>query len=311
MFITLEALRCMCRDCGGKSEVYDLGQVKNGAGLGPGYHDNDPVFWEVAHLVDILCNEKGFSPRQQDELFKAAFIASCDPIDGHNVSFLRNPFCRFCGSENVQVDEHDPPRFVEKDLPYISHSHWLQREPRERAEIVLKSLRGRWETIRGTGFAEMDSELKDFIDAIDCVVSFPEHEFLFEAIRAKEKGHFCVPRLTQWPDGSKIKDFSQEYSDWPIIMDLFSVKSPELPTDLRKALAETLLDLTQQGAILSWCTFEGGFTPYAVCTDGVCQFALRASEREEKSWTEMLEASRTMIFNRFASLKDILPDLLF
>jgi hypothetical protein len=144
-------------------------------------------------------------------------------------------------------------------------------------------------------------------------------EFLLYAARSRTSQPFRSPDLAEWPSGTSIHNFWLEDEPWPIIIELFGIRSPIVPLDLGMLLSAALWDVTSQDATLSWCMFDGVFndvaqlfTPwqiertYGICLPGeIPQVALSYQARTAPSWSRLLQRAADHLYSRYPKLKNL------
>jgi hypothetical protein len=144
-------------------------------------------------------------------------------------------------------------------------------------------------------------------------------EFLLYAARPRTSPPFQSPSINEWPIGTKIGNFWLEDDPWPIVIELFSIRTFDLPHNLSELLSATMLDVMKQGAILSWYMFDGVFNDVAQLfipwqierTYGICfpgetpQLALTKDARSVLAWRVLLEAAADYLYSRYPMLKTL------
>jgi hypothetical protein len=141
----------------------------------------------------------------------------------------------------------------------------------------------------------------------------PGIEVLLYGLRPPEVGPLRPPDLAGWPTGTGVERFTLEDDPWPVSIDLFEIHAPSLPEERERALFDTLLNLTHQGATLGWYMFEGAFdgiaplfTPWQIeQTYGICipwralALALTPAQRQSTLWANLATEAREFVLNRF------------
>lgn len=146
-------------------------------------------------------------------------------------------------------------------------------------------------------------------------------EFLLYALRARKAAPVHVPNLSAWPKGTDAAVYLLANDPWPVVVELFEIRSPAPPDDIERALFSALLDLMYQGATLGWYMFDaafGGirplFTPWTIeQTYGVCipwrviGLALTRAQRQSPSWADLLAEATEHVNRTHAQIEHLPP----
>ncbi len=141
----------LCKDCNYKFAVYGFSDFEYGRKLGRtldpfelGFLDtfNDPVFDEVAEIVDGFLKPLNKDDRQRSDCFDLVFGITCDPSpSGYQYSFSGKFWCPSCNSNNISWGEEDPRKVEKIDLYPIIHSAWHKLNGKEKRELIREALK--------------------------------------------------------------------------------------------------------------------------------------------------------------------------
>jgi hypothetical protein len=150
--VTLEVFRCECRNCGKQSEIYRFSdfeygrrllRTEDGIDFGLEICYKDKVFEEVEKMVDSFyegVDIPNFRELKLAEYFDKVFGLTCDPINGKKIDASKLPTCKYCGSSNKETFEYQPPRFIDLEVPLITHDLWEQKSESEKQIIINSAL---------------------------------------------------------------------------------------------------------------------------------------------------------------------------
>jgi hypothetical protein len=106
------------------------------------YYCDDPVFEEVASIVDDLLKDRGMSQLEVAKKFDQIFGEICDMApDSSKYSMSCNPYCPLCGSRLTSWGPSDPPRSCKVEIPRVTHIKWDTLEPQQKREWIQILLR--------------------------------------------------------------------------------------------------------------------------------------------------------------------------
>lgn len=150
--VDLEVFRCECKSCGKQSDTYRFSdfeygrrllRTEDGIDFGLVICYEDKVFEEVGKMVDSFCKEMNF-PKFRElklaEYFDKVFGLTCDPINGKKIDASKLPTCKYCGSSNHETFEYQPPRFIDLEVPVITHDLWEEKSESEKETIINSAL---------------------------------------------------------------------------------------------------------------------------------------------------------------------------
>ncbi len=152
-------------------------------------------------------------------------------------------------------------------------------------------------------------------------------EFCLYSVRSPKAKAFESPNLSNWPDQSSASHFILYDEDWPInegwpiIVELFTIKTQQLPKDLEICLSAALVDLIQQGSTVSYYLFEGAFGGIQPLFDawviknayGIAvprqepHLAITKRSRQQESWQEIFEEALRYVHRQHLNLSNFVP----
>ena len=102
----------------------------------------DPVYEEVDRILKKSPKTKGKDDIQLAAILRSVFSIACDPdIDGTFFKIGLPPRCPTCGSDEASYWEaFDPPKFLEKDIPHVTHKKWNTLSEKEKEDLVSSSI---------------------------------------------------------------------------------------------------------------------------------------------------------------------------
>jgi hypothetical protein len=89
------------------------------------YYYEDPVYDEVASIVDDLLKDRRMSQLEVAKKFNQVFGEICDLApDSSKYSMSGKHYCPSCGSKLTSWGPSDPPRSCEVEIPRVTHTKW-------------------------------------------------------------------------------------------------------------------------------------------------------------------------------------------
>jgi hypothetical protein len=103
---------------------------------------SDSVYAEVDQLLKCLIKAKQLSDSEQTEILQSFFGAACDPAsDGTPYRMFLNPQCPQCRASTIEDWKIlEPPRFIEKEIPHVTHSKWNALNNEDKIQILTDML---------------------------------------------------------------------------------------------------------------------------------------------------------------------------
>jgi hypothetical protein len=160
-----------------------------------------------------------------------------------------------------------------------------------------------------------ENDLREFIEHVT-PLGKKNLEFLLYGLRTDNSAPFYGPSIARWPKDTAVTDFWLKDDPWPVVVELFEIHTPTLPEQYQERLSSALLELTEQGATLSWFMFDGGFggvthffTPWEVeQTYGIAiprqgaKLAISQSSRTDLSWAKLLAEASEYLYRKHPDL---------
>lgn len=99
----------------------------------------DPVYSEVDELLADRTMAGSMKPLARSRVLQAVFGVACDPdAGGGRFQIGLRPCCPVCGScEMADWEATEPPEFVEKSAPDVTHHEWQALSAAERTTRVV------------------------------------------------------------------------------------------------------------------------------------------------------------------------------
>ena len=144
-------------------------------------------------------------------------------------------------------------------------------------------------------------------------------EILLYAMRGRNAAPFTTPHLSLWSDGTNVSNHWLTDDAWPIIIELFEIRTPVFPEDYEKALSSAMIDLIKQGATLIWYMFDATFADishlftqwqaertYGLLIPGDAPYiAVREACRQSEHWTDLLRKATQHVHQCYPQLKNL------
>ena len=106
------------------------------------YYFEDPVFDEVAGIVDDLLTGQGLSEHKVATRFDDIFGEICDPAPDSSSYFLGGDIpCPACANKVTSYGPTTPLKYCEVEIPKVTHKEWdnlTVAEKRRRVKALLE-----------------------------------------------------------------------------------------------------------------------------------------------------------------------------
>lgn len=147
----LQVVRFKCGSCHEWFEATRISELAYGEfllrskdGRSVAYLDalRDTVFEEVDGLLLREPRTGRLSDFERADVLHAVFGVACDPDEnGDAYQGGTDPACPNCGRRNIEYWEAaDPPRYVEAEVPPVTHHNWARLEPQAREKLIRDSI---------------------------------------------------------------------------------------------------------------------------------------------------------------------------
>ena len=130
-----------------RSGVYAEFLLRSSSTDGVSYLDamDDQTYEEVDILLKSNSRLAGMSANVLAKILQKCYgTIACDPdSNGNTFQIGAHPACPFCGSQSMTYWEVvEPPEYLEKNVPPVTHFNWLSMSDNEKAKKVDQVLAG-------------------------------------------------------------------------------------------------------------------------------------------------------------------------
>ena len=148
--VNLVVFKCICKKCFYEFESYNLSEFVYGARIiytkDRKYSAlinflEDDTYEQVKDILSEYIKKKNFSTKTKIEYFRKVLGLVCDPINGIELDTSSKIYCPNCLS--IEIDRYDtnPRRFIEKEIPLVTHERWDKLNANEKRELLFTAFK--------------------------------------------------------------------------------------------------------------------------------------------------------------------------
>lgn len=146
------------------------------------------------------------------------------------------------------------------------------------------------------------------------------YSFMLYGVRDVAAPTLVPTEMSLWGPGHQSRYYCIYDDIWPIRVDLYEIYCPRLPKDVAQVLGAMMCGLLAQGALLSFCMFDGTFMDitellesewyfrgtYGIAIPGQAPVtALSPEKRQEPAWIEAMLAASRHLYTAYPELRTL------